>query len=102
MGQMDQRIDTMMEQLTERLGELLVNQNREQPNQHRIPNVGDQRNPFAEESDDEEEENYCEEQYYEQNLFFDTDDDEDEDTVIGDELIFDEEDEGDEEWNALL
>ena len=54
MKQMDQQIDTMMEQLTERLGELLVNQNRAQLNQRRIPNVGDQRNPFAEENNDED------------------------------------------------
>ena len=36
------------------MGELLVNQNREQPNQHRIPNVSDQRNPFAKEIDDKD------------------------------------------------
>ena len=53
-------------------------------------------------SDDEEEENFCQEEYYEHNLFFDTDDGEDEDAIIGDEPIFDEKDENDEEYDELL
>ena len=54
MERMDQQIDNMMEQFTERMGELLVNQNRGQTNRQRVPIVDDQRNPFAEGNDDED------------------------------------------------
>ena len=40
--------------------------------------------------------------YYEEPLFIDTDDGENEDAVIGDEPLFDEWDEDDEEYNKLL
>ena len=86
----------MIEQLTERLCELLVNQNREQPNQYRIPNVGDQRNPFTEENDDKDV------VIGDEPIFDEEDDGEDEFVAIGDEPIFDEEDENNEECDELL
>ena len=66
----DQRMDTLMDHLTERMGELLVNQNRKNPNHRRIPNFDEKRKFFArgnnngDVSDDEEEE-----EYYEESLF---------------------------------
>ena len=85
-----ERYEQMMKQLTKRMVALIGNQNPVHPIQYYYNRHG-----YSDEevSDDEEEE-----QYHEKSLFYDTDDGEDADAVIGDEPIFDEEDEDDVEY----
>ena len=87
---MDERFEQyeqMMKQLTNRMVALIGNQNPVHPIQYYYNRHGYSDGKV---SDDEEEE-----EYYEKSLFYDTDDGEDADAVIGDEPIFDEEDEDD-------
>ena len=90
---MDERFEQyeqMMKQLTKRMVALIGNQNPVHPIQYYYNHHG---YSDGEVSDDEEEE-----EYHEESLFYDTDDGEDADAVIGDEPIFDEEDEHDVEY----
>ena len=48
-------MDTLMDRLTERMGELLVNQNRKNPNYGRIPNFNECKNLFTGGNDNDDE-----------------------------------------------
>ena len=91
---MKERFEQMMEQVIERMTNLMENQNIVNMEQQNNNNNNRHENSDGEVSDNKEEE-----EYYEETLFFDTDDGENEDAIIGDEPIFDEDDE---KCNELL